>query len=562
MSRRTGTIAAGGKSTLPQSRPRNKRDRAYLVGVLALGLVACLALLAGELYFLDGRIGFPLDDSWIHLQFARNLKLGDGLTYNPGEPVAGSTAPLWTAVLAILHLLPGSVIAWVKLVGIALHLAGIHAVFVVARELGLRSGLAAFAAAMTALTSWLLWSALSGMEVPLFVWLSLWGIIFQIRERRRNWDSSFALPVLALAALARPEGMLLFALSLVDRLVIWERSELGLALRLGSWQAVLKGCLASVVLLAPVAVFNLRFSGSVLPTTFSAKSTGLTSFLPDLRYVYEVMNIFMKPQPYLLLLSLAGVLLLFERLGSERDGGLLPGLWLIALPLAYSTLGAQWEKILAGNFGRYYYPLFPVVIALGTLALARAAAALGPRLRVGKLAVPLRAAVAALILWPTVSAATTGAGLYIQAVGNVEDGDVRIARWLSGRVDPRAVLAVNDVGAIKYLLPNRVIDVAGIIHPQVPRYIHQAIDSGQDWRSGVLRFLEEEQPDFLVIFPNWYPNLSQLDARYQPQFELEIPGNIAMGSDSIVVYTTPWTRYPLVPGTLSETSSEAAPDGS
>src|SRR4051812_27049952 len=64
--------------------------------------------------------GFPLDDAWIHLQFARNLGTGHGFSYNPGIPVAGSTAPLWTAVLALpaaLHLEP---VASSKIVGLAL----------------------------------------------------------------------------------------------------------------------------------------------------------------------------------------------------------------------------------------------------------------------------------------------------------------------------------------------------------------------------------------------------------------------------------------------------------
>src|SRR4026207_1010669 len=43
-----------------------------------------------------GLATFPLDDSWIHLQFARNLAEGRGFAYNPGVPVSGSTAPLST----------------------------------------------------------------------------------------------------------------------------------------------------------------------------------------------------------------------------------------------------------------------------------------------------------------------------------------------------------------------------------------------------------------------------------------------------------------------------------
>ena len=73
------------------------------LGALWIGaaLMPCVAFLGAELYLLDGRLGLPLDDGWIHLQFARNLAAGEGLAYNPGELVAGSTAPLWTALLSI-----------------------------------------------------------------------------------------------------------------------------------------------------------------------------------------------------------------------------------------------------------------------------------------------------------------------------------------------------------------------------------------------------------------------------------------------------------------------------
>jgi len=520
-------------------------SRLYLLVVLSIGLLAAGGYFLAEVYFFDGDLGFPLDDSWIHLQFAHNLHLGDGLTYNPGEPVAGSTAPLWTAVLALLHLLPGSVIVWTKLVGIVLYLAGLHAVFVLSRELGLSSGLAAFAGAMTALTSWLLWSAVSGMEVPLFIWLSLWGVVFHLRERVAQSASTVALPLFAMSALARPEGVLLLVLAAGDRLLEWERPDGSLRLRLGRWQAVAKGVVFTAVLLVPVAIFNHRISGLFLPTTFSAKSSGVRNLLPDLRFIHEILSIFLRPHPYLTFLAAAGCLVLIERLGHRRGRGLLPGLWLVALPLAYSTLGATMTNVLVGNFGRYFYPLFPFVVIAATLAIERAAESIGPRLAIGRTRLPLRAALVVLVVWPTMTGAIKGSGLYLQAVSNIQDGDVQIAKWLGEHVDPRALLAVNDVGAIKYMLPNSVIDMAGIIHPEVMQYMEEAKRAGSDWRTGVLRFLEERKPDYLVIFPTWYPELERLDARYQPQFELEVLNNVALGGNSIVIYRTPWTRYPL-----------------
>jgi hypothetical protein len=243
-------------------------------------------------------------------------------------------------------------------------------------------------------------------------------------------------------------------------------------------------------------------------------------------------------------LSGAGILALVERLGTPRDRGLLPALWLVALPLAYSTISPAGRGQLLGNFGRYYFPFFPVLILLGVLGLERAAAALGPRLRAGALRLPLHAAVIALMLWPTLAALTRGAGRYAQSVANVQDSDVAMARWLAPRLHPDAVLAVNDIGALKYLLPNRVIDLAGIANPEIRRAINQAVHENRPWEPAVAAEIDRRQPDFLVVFPSWFPALAQ-DARFRPLYGIAIRDNITMGGDEVVVYATPWTRYPL-----------------
>ena len=67
---------------------------------LALASVISMTvyLVASALYY---RVGFPLDDSWIHLTYARNLAVFGEWAFQPGKPSAGSTAPLWTALLSI-----------------------------------------------------------------------------------------------------------------------------------------------------------------------------------------------------------------------------------------------------------------------------------------------------------------------------------------------------------------------------------------------------------------------------------------------------------------------------
>ena len=64
-----------------------------------------------------GRLGFPLDDSWIHQTFARNLALYGQWAYNPGEISAGSTSPLWTILLSPGYLPPLDHKVWTYLLG-------------------------------------------------------------------------------------------------------------------------------------------------------------------------------------------------------------------------------------------------------------------------------------------------------------------------------------------------------------------------------------------------------------------------------------------------------------
>src|SRR5947209_494121 len=66
---------------------------AYVVGLLSVGIG------------LRHGLGFPLDDSWIHQEIARNLIQHHSFGFTPGVTSSGSSSTLWTFVLAIDYLL-------------------------------------------------------------------------------------------------------------------------------------------------------------------------------------------------------------------------------------------------------------------------------------------------------------------------------------------------------------------------------------------------------------------------------------------------------------------------
>jgi len=249
-----------------------------------------------------------------------------------------------------------------------------------------------------------------------------------------------------------------------------------------------------------------------------------------------VLGLFFRPQPWATLLAAGGAAALAGRLGTPRDRGLLPALWLFGLPLAYSLLTPGPTKML-GNFGRYYFPLFPVLIVLAVTALE-------PLTRL-PLSRPLRAVLGALgaaaLLAPTLAVLHQGERFYVQNVANVQESDVAVAGWLAAHVPPDAVLAVNDIGAIKYLLPNRIVDLASIATPEIGREVSRAVAAGTPWPGAMMAALERRRPDYVVIFPSWFPTLAR-DPRFRAVYTLPIRDNITMGGNEIVVYATPWTR--------------------
>ncbi len=489
-------------------------------------------------------LGFPLDDSWIHLQFARNLALGLGLSYNPGELVTGSTAPLWTALLALLFHLPGNVVLWVKLAGSAAFVGAVRASWRLGRGVGLPVRWATFAALLVAGTYWLVWSALSGMEITLFLWLATEGMVLHLEELRDGGRPAISLPVLALSGLARPEGFLLLALAVFDRALAATHGSRPPATGHRA-RALGAGLLAAALVALPTLGFYWWVGGSPLPTTFGAKAGALRDLLPNGQYLFMVFGVLFRPQPWMALAAGGGIVALVSRRRGAGPVGLLPALWVVALPLAYSLLAPQGKHLLLGNFGRYFFPLFPSVVVLGCLGVAplfgaqaaRPLARLGARLFFGF-------GLAALVA-PTLYTFVQGAGFYARNVANVDDGDVRMGRWLAEHLPPEAVVAVQDIGAIKFFAPQRVLDLAGIVSPEIQRLIRGA-ETAEDpfGQAGMRRFLDQHRPDYLVAFPSWYPALVAPGSGFEPVFVLAVPDNITLAGDRLVVYRTPWTRMP------------------
>ncbi|MEM9695347.1 MAG: hypothetical protein AAGA56_22580 [Myxococcota bacterium] len=155
-----------------------------------------------------------VDDAFISFRYARNLSLGRGLVYNPGERVEGYTNFLWTLVLGAGHRLGLEPIRFAKALGGLSMVALLGLLYRWSQHVNERSYLPPLAPWLAASSTALLGHAVFGLETLAFTALVVAAAFALEREEtspRRTVPWSGLL--FAAAGLMRPEAPLFFVLA-------------------------------------------------------------------------------------------------------------------------------------------------------------------------------------------------------------------------------------------------------------------------------------------------------------------------------------------------------------
>jgi hypothetical protein len=212
----------------------------------------------------------------------------------------------------------------------------------------------------------------------------------------------------------------------------------------------------------------------------------------------------------LLPLAVPGAALAWWRCG--RPLGVV-ALALIAHPLGMALLAPYRGP--AFQEGRYSTHLLPIAVVV-------LAAALGKGVR------PHAAALAA-VLAAGVIALQPVAERYAWGVQNINGMQVHLGRWLDAHTPKSATLAVNDIGAIAFFSRRSVIDLMGLVTPDILPYRREG-------EAGVMRYVAQRCPDYVVIFPAWFPRLSERRDLVSPVYAVRLERNEVAGGPEMVVY--------------------------
>ncbi|NJN95906.1 MAG: hypothetical protein HC875_18260 [Anaerolineales bacterium] len=203
----------------------------------------------------------------------------------------------------------------------------------------------------------------------------------------------------------------------------------------------------------------------------------------------------------------------------RRADLLLIWLWWIGFLLLYG-----FRLPVTYQHGRYQIPAIAWIILLGVWGTARLLQKV-PRQNMAGRALS-RAWVLSLGLL-VLAFTFIGAQAYGRDVRFIESEMVATARWLAEQTPPQALIAAHDIGAIGYFAERPLIDLAGLITPEIIPIIRD--------ETALLQFVTTRQAKYLVTFPSWYPDLIQ-----SPQlirlYTTQSPWSPQAGGDNMTVY--------------------------
>lgn len=513
-----------------------------------LTIVLALALLTGgffigmNLFYNGGVLSAPLDDVFIHLQYARQIGDGQWFSYNDGDPVStGASSFLYVLILGAASFVGFDGTA---LLGFALFLGLVLLVVtaVLGRELARRlcgEGAGTWAGVLISTNGVFLWGSTGGMEISLLAALFMGTLVAFAHELATR---RFILtPILgALTALTRMEGLVfagiisaVILLTLIADFRLRRLSPAGFLKRaplallpvfagglLLLFYRVVTGTSSANGMLAKSLLYEPVF----YPTAFLHESlTNLTEASMGLLMGFKNGNFLF---PGALIFCVLGLVYLAFR---DARAWVFAGAAGVALALSVASIAtlSTWDW----NHYRYFLPFFPLILVFAVIGFY----ALGTRERPW---LPVALASFALLF------SLLGLPKWAVAMGGnsaqIHEQQITVGRWIQDNLPNDARVGINDAGAIRYYGKHPTVDLIGLTTNGLALPTRNGMGSLYE---ALERMPEDKRPDYFSIYPSWLSGLqtSGVFGREVTRFSLssrDLPSIV--GGNLVVVYEANW----------------------
>lgn len=478
-------------------------QHSYLLTVVFLICVSIFPLITAYLYPL-----YLNDDAFITLTYVKNLANGNGFVFNHPPAVLGTTTPLFAIAVAGL----ASLLTQVDIPALAVFLTafcwlGIAWVFFFFRkEWELDYWHVCIIALVVVGSGWIV---TLGMEAYPFAFLLVLTVSLFLHER--YWLAGIGVGLLFLT---RGEGSLvLVTLGITALIQQWHTKK---TIDIEFVHKILKlgiGFSLPLLLWSMYAIFTF---GSVLPNTLSAKKAlGLDASPLIVPLVNEWMPLWRNAFEF-------GALPLFNFwwlivLVGFIDAILHKRKWLILVSWIFLYI-AGYSLLSVATYWWYQLPVlfvFDLFFALGIIAIIEV---LTKYLKSTKLSFALAALFVALLIFllakPTVDRMLNYEG------DTRGESYVALGQWLSENTEPSESVSFIEIGYLGYFTDNRIIDLVGLVLPDVIPFMAEGDFAGGFWH---------HEPDYYVYLSDFdwaladIKNNPRFDQEYQPVTTLPGP---------------------------------------
>jgi hypothetical protein len=440
--------------------------------------IAAAVSLGGYLYasYSTYAIGFPLDDAWIHQTYARSLANGLGWVYGQGQPSGGSTSPLWTMILSAGYPLGIPYLAWTFVVEwILLATAGMAAEFALRKNSAYTPFFPFFGIGLV--YEWhLVWASGSGMEIILAAIIILM-VLFMPKEKNLTW----------------------LIIGILLGISIWVRPDL----------ITLAGPVAMIWFLQKASIKAKLIQGGFFLAGFGILALPYFLWIHNLTGTYWPNTLYAKQTEYSILINTPLMTRFFDEIKQANLGGglvLLPGfvsafvfsirdrkwnilmscIWWLGFALVYAL-----QLPVTYQYGRYMMPAMPAYFVCGFWGWIEILKRLqGKQNRLVQFGFML------LIVPVLIGFYFIGARSYANDVAVIQTNMVEPAIWLSENTAADDLIAVHDIGAVGFFSGRQIVDLAGLVTPELIPFIR---DEEQ-----LSEYLDSTGVDYLMTFPDWY----------------------------------------------------------
>jgi arabinofuranosyltransferase len=475
-----------------------------------------LGITAVIFYIYSNGFNFIQDDSFITFRYVKNFTEGNGLVFNIGERVEGYTCFLWVIFLSFVKLIGANFISISQSIGILFSIAALFFTFKISSDIFEKPGNEVYKTGLNILAVLLLLSngalaywSVSGMETSMFTFLVTLGIYFYLKESRSKSKFDYSSLILLLASLTRPEGVVIFTVTLIHKIVftIRENSKNEEKENLSKILFSKQNLKWLGMFLIPGLIYmiwRLSYFGYLLPNTFYAKTgSSIEYFKTGLDYFIEFSKTY----------GIYGILYIPVLFSLRNNKNFREIIYLISIYIIFSLyIISVGGDVLRPS--RFFVPILPVFYLLVQEGLYIIVIRMTGEVK-------LKAVTLICLVTIIIAGYYTYKTQYdtIKKYSELENGLVEkmkiSAQWLKKKSQENGkplTVAATTIGAISYYSETNLIDMLGLTDKEIahnPKPIHEISENasiGWKERQYNVDYVISRKPDYIYFSTGMKPS--------------------------------------------------------